>query len=397
MPEKTYKFISVCERPKPVQTNNAYQFTWHVAFCKTCLEKLPESILKQLEPRLSQFKSERAKKELPTEQKSPIETISDEKIAKGMKPGIIVEEKSKLPPPPEPPKPKADKQQQSQFDSTLKDSPVFQGLAKSMEEVKTEITGQINALGDMMQTRMEQVFKGISGEGAVEETKKEPPPDQTPPPGNPPETNAPSGNVDLGGRPSGFGQPDQIPAAMQPGYKAGDKPPPQIPPSDTPPSGEQPPFGGGQLPLPGEQEPPPDTTQGKGLPQLNTPEQLSTFKEYLAGEEKRLAGEGKAPTKKVDDMLGTAKSSVGLLKEVVDIFRGRGEAQQSALANTPIGDMLAMVKGVNDLTMGNFKGMFEMIKAVREAEKLIWTEPSAKLQPSPERKEPPSGESVSTG
>ncbi len=381
MPYKTYKFVSVCERPKPVQTNNAYQFTWHVAFCKTCLEKLPESILQQLEPRLSQFKSERAEKKLPPEQKPPVEVISSEK-----KEDVPIKDQ------PGPPKPKADKKQQSQFDALIEGSPVFQGLAKSVGELKTGLNEQINTLGDMMQKRMEQIFKGISGERGVEEPEKEIVPAETPPPETPPEAAPSGGTAGPGGRPNPFGQPDQLPAAMKDSYKAGDKPPPQLPPSDTPPGG-QPPLGE-QRP-PGEQPPPPDITD-KGMPKLRTPEQIGLFKRYLAEEEERLTGEGKAPVKKVDDMLGTAKSSVGLLKEVVDIFRGKGESQPSALTGTPIGEMLQVVKGINDLTMGQFKGMFEMMKAVREGEKLIRTEPSVPRGSSPGKKEPPPEESVST-
>ena len=91
LPDK-YKYVSVCERKKPIQTNSKQAFMMHVISCPTCQEKLPASIIKQLEPKLSEIMAERSKstKQTPSTQK-----ISAEEPKQGMKEGLIDEGEAK--------------------------------------------------------------------------------------------------------------------------------------------------------------------------------------------------------------------------------------------------------------------------------------------------------------
>jgi len=71
LPDEEYRFISVCERGKPIRTNNPSTFAMHVASCPTCLNKLPDLVIEELQPRLVQIIDERKQKGLSAEAKKP--------------------------------------------------------------------------------------------------------------------------------------------------------------------------------------------------------------------------------------------------------------------------------------------------------------------------------------
>ena len=338
MPDK-YKFVSVCDRDKPIQTNNKSTFTSHVAVCPTCREKLPKSILQELQPRLRELML--AKSSQPRESiENKTAQLSPEEVAKA-------EEQAK----------------KAQLDALIKDSPSFQGLEKSVADIRE----QISTIGQMLGQKIEEG----TARPSTEETGKQPPPGLPPTGGTPP-----TGGFGSGERPSPFGQSGPLPAAMRPGYEAGQKPAPEIPPPETPPK---------EAPPPGAKEPPSKEEKGAGLPDLDSPEQIEAMERYLSEQKRKLeGGEGKGKAKKVTDYMEPVDKGVETLEKIVNIFRGGGRAEPGAsLAGTPIGDILNLMKAVNDLSISNVRGVVETMKALREGEKVARTVEAPKRSSSP--------------
>lgn len=342
MPDK-YKFVSVCERDKPIQTNSKQAFMMHVISCPACRAKLPKSIIEELEPRLSELAAERAKStEVAGEKKAPVGekevTKEPEREQKPITPSIAEEQKARL-------------------DALVKDLPSFQDLRKSVVSINEQIT----SIGEMLGRKIEE---GTARPG-VEETDEEPPP-RTPPQGR----GQQPGEFGSGQRQGAFGQSGELPAANRPGYQPGQTP------SDTPPA-KEPPSGEAKEPSPKEKK-------GTDLPDLDTPEQINAMEKYLADQKSKQKGkEGEGKAKTVTDYIEPVDKGVAVLEKVVNIFRGGSRAEPGAsLAGTPIGDILNLMKAVNNLSISNVKGVVETMKALREGEKVARTVEEPRHSPS---------------
>jgi len=356
--EKVYKFISICEREKPIQTNNRRSFIRHVAFCPTCQEKLPSEAKNELEPELSELIA--MSKPIKPPAKEPIMKLIPEEMEEGTKEGPKTE--AELPPAEEVAK-QEEKAQKAKFDGLVKDSPSFKDLAKSVGDIKADV----GKLGTELSGLSEQLTSGLSSLGDTimqkmtkrseeepEEVLEEPRTDEVPPDGTPP---------GRGAQP--FGEPGEIPAAMRKDYKA-DKTPPS---KKTLPSEE-----------PSETKEPevvePASKKG-GLPDLDTPEQMEAMEAYLEQQKEKFGekkGEEKLPIK---PWLKEVRENVREVRGIIDAIRGgggggdEGEGSKVATAGGDFENMLKMLKAVNELTISNVRGVMETIKAVREGEKLL--------------------------
>ena len=341
MPDK-YKYVSVCGRKKPIQTNSRQAFMMHVISCPTCQEKLPASIIKQLEPKLSELKAKRIKSTQPSGKLTPsTQKISAKEPQKGAKEGLIDEGEAK----PLSPEEVAEIEQQAkraQLDALIKDSPSFQGLAKSVagtqgnvKELTERFDGFDKSISSQFTSLGETLMAKITGQapvaekGAGETGKKRPDAGETP--GkvlSEDQEKLHEGGADLseagaGGRPSPLGKPDVIPAAMRPGYKAGQTPPPdETPPKETPSSeGEKPPA----------KEPAPSGGKRDDLPKLKGSEEIEYVEAWLAREKKKQGlGEEEKPKKKsVIPYISDIKDVIREGRELVQEFKGGKEAPSS--------------------------------------------------------------------
>lgn len=352
MPEKTYKFVSVCKRGKPIQTNNPSTFTSHVAACPICQAKLPKSIIEELEPRLSEVMAERAKAQPPPEKEVPPESAP------------------------------ATPSLQEQFDAHMKDSPTFQGLAKSVAGTQgnvkklTErfdgfdksISSQFTSLGETLMAKITGQPPAVE-EGAGETGKK--PPDAGETPGevlSEGQERMHEGGGDLAGgagqRPSPFGSPDEVPAAMRPGYKGGETPPPkEIPPPETGAPPQETP----------KTEEPPIVEKPKDVPDLTGPSEIEAVEAWLTEQKRKQGVEAEEKPKKKGGIpyIGDLKDVIREGKELIDAWRGKGEGEGPPLSGD-ISQAISFAKTMNEFSTSQLKNVFEMIRALREAEKLIY-------------------------
>jgi len=328
LPDKTYKFVSVCD--KPLQTNNKSIFISHVSWCPTCRAKLPKSIIEELEPRLSQLIAERTagKVEIPPKEPPPKEESKEE-------PKVTA--------------PSLEEQQKAKLDALIKDSPSFQGLGKSVEGVKADvarlsgqfngfeeqISSQMKSLGETMGTKLEELVGGGGSTGEAPPTGEEPSGGEKPPSKtlSTEQERLHEGGADLSEagadqRPSPFGQPDELPAAMQPGYKAGESSPPK----ETPPRGAPPketPSSEGEKPPSKERAP----SGGKrdDLPKLKGPSEIEAVEAWLAKEKRKqgLGEEEKPKKKRTIPYISDIKDVIREGRELVQEFRGGEKAPSS--------------------------------------------------------------------
>lgn len=358
MADKTYKFISVCEREKPIQTNNPSTFIQHVASCPTCQSNLPASVIQALQPRLDQIIREKKGAET-TEEREP-----------------------------------AQPDLQEQFDGHMRDSPVFQGIEKSVTETKGDvqkIREQVDGLSEKISSDIESLGKtlmlgmtgGSAGEQEVVDVDKMPEEEAEEPSGkvlSGEEEKLQEGGGGLAGgqgtRPSPFGSPDKLPAAMREGYQPG-QPGGKAPREKPPPEDEKPP----QDKEPPEEEPVPKTGKDKGLPDLKDPEELEAVKAWVAFQEKKMeGGTGKPETGKkgIIPYIGDLKDMIREGKGLIKAWRGEDEEAQAAAMPSDMKSVLTLMGAINELTTNNIKGIVETMKALREGEKLIYGSPSAR-------------------
>lgn len=386
MPEKTYKFVSVCERGKPIQTNNPSTFTSHVAACPICQAKLPKSIIEELEPRLSQLVAERAKTQPPPEKE--------------------------VPPEPAPATPSL----QEQFESHVKDSPIFQGLAKSVADTQGNVKklterfdGFDKSISSQFTSLGKELMAKITGQPPPEEVVEETGKERLAEPG-PSDTGETRGKLlseeqerlheeggDLAGgagqRPSPFGAPDVIPAANRPGYKGGETPPKETP----PPKEISPPETGVPRQETPKTEESPIVEKPKGVPDLTGPSEIEAVEAWLT-EQKRKQGVGaeEKPKKKGGiPYIGDLKDVIREGRELVDAWRGKGEGEGPPLSGD-ISQAISFAKTMNEFSTSQLKNVFEMIRALREAEKLIYVPVSGGgvRTPSPPEATPPESEHI---
>ena len=178
MPDKTYKFVSVCEREKPIQTNNRRSFIYHVASCSTCRIKLPKSVEEELQPELTQLISRHIRSEIET-----------------------------------------NTQKKAQFDTLIKESFSFQRLSDQFDGFKEQIEQIEEIIAKKIEAELKpraRLFGKLRPSSALKETLP-----ITPEP--------------LHQHPSPFNLSEEIPAAMREDYRAGDIPSSR----DTPPSSEE--------------------------------------------------------------------------------------------------------------------------------------------------------------
>ena len=303
-----YRYVSVCERKKPIQTNSKQAFMMHVISCPACQAKLPASIIKQLEPKLSEIMAERGKSTKPT---PSAQKITAEKLKQGMEEDIEVKEEVKALSPEEVAK-REQEDKKAKLDALIKNSPSFQGLEKSVEGIKGNVA---------------RLIEGLMGGGG---STAEAPPTGEEPSGKtltPEQEKLHEEGEDLargatGQRPSPFGEADVIPAANRPGYEVGKTPPADTPPKDKPPGeGEKPPA----------KERAPSGGKRDDLPGLKGSEEIEYVEAWLA-EQKRKQGVGaeeKPKKKSVIPYISDIKDVIREGKELVQEFRGGKEVPSS--------------------------------------------------------------------
>jgi len=313
LPDK-YKYVSVCERKKPIQTNSKQAFMMHVISCPTCQERLPASIIKQLEPKLSEIMAERSKS---TKSKPSTQKISAKELKQGMKEGLEIKEEAKALSPEE----VAEIEQQAkraQLDALIKDSPSFQGLEKSVESIKGNVARLTEGLMGGGGSTAEAPPTGEEPSGGKESSGKTLTSEQE----KLHEGGADLGEAGGGPRPSPFGEPDVIPAANRPGYKAGQTPPAETPPKDKP---------SGESEKPPAKEPAPGTGKRDDLPKLEGSEEIEAVEAWLAKEKRKqgLGEEGKPKKKSVIPYISDIKDVIREGRELVQEFKGGKEAPSS--------------------------------------------------------------------
>lgn len=339
MTEKTYKYVSICQREKPIQTNNPSTFIQHVASCPTCKSNLPASVIQALQPRLDQIIREKkgagTTEEPKTTEESNIPSsgkIDKVEVSVG---SDKIEDESVEPGPDQP-------DLQKQFDRHLGDSPVFQGIEKSVTQTKVnvqKISDQVNGLTDKISRDIASLgdtlierMTGDSGAGQeVVDVGESPEDERKEPAGKVLSTKEEKlqekgGDLEAGeGRPNPFGSSDKVPAAMRKGYQPGKKVPPEeeVAGEEPPPEDEEGPQGGK---TPGK-DPSPKGGKDKGLPDLDSPDEVEAVEAWLTKQKKKMEGTGKPETEKkgVIPYIGDLTDTVKAVREVIDAWKGKGE------------------------------------------------------------------------